>query len=86
MLLFGVGIHSAAAPAEMPDFLLPASLLSSFLFPLFTQLPLSISAEANGCFKLQLSTEAVWPQFNHHAKPNSSSHFYFSEHGPEALK
>lgn len=66
----------------------PPSSLITLLFPgsPFTQLPLSILAEANGCFKLQLSTEAVWPLFNHHAKPNSSSHFYFSEHGPEALK
>lgn len=38
-LLFWVGIHSAAAHAEMPDFLLPASLLPSFLFPLSRSSP-----------------------------------------------
>lgn len=68
---------------QIPLFQPHHSPLTCFLFLL---LLLSVSAEANGCFRPQLSTEALWSQFNHHTKPNSSSCFYFSEHGPEALK
>lgn len=76
MLLFLLVVHSTAAHAEIPDFLLPAPPLPSFLFPL-TATP-SLSAKAMDASRPQLSTEALWPQFNHHAKPNSSSCFYFS--------
>lgn len=84
--LFFCSSHTALQPmkkCQISFFHPHHSPLSYFLFLL---LPLSVSAEANGCFRPKLSSEALWPQFNHHTEPNSSSCFYFSEHGPEALK